>query len=640
MKFLAALAAAAALTFAAVAAADQPSSTPTSYAATATPTALAAGPDGNPWFVETRAEKVGTVASGKLSEFGSTRLAPVALTAAPSGTLWVLEENADIAELWRISTAGVLTAASDLSHLPAAIATDSSGDVWVTYPFGDSIGEVKPPYMQQNDPDPDALSSGASSIAEGSDGATMWFTEPIAQKVGSITQTGSVKEYPLPSGVSGTLGNIVLGSDGNLWVGVAGTSASYLVRFTGSGVSEGSSTAFALPAGSKANVDVLASGPDGQLWMADGATGGGDLTAMTTSGAFTDYPHVLASGSVITSMERDPSGADALWMTNMTATTVQRVALAPPPSTPPPPPPPALTATVGAATAIAIASATVNGTITEPGGSAATTATYQFEYGTDTTYGTSSAAATTTVTATGAGVSANLTGLEPFTTYHYRLIASDCAAASCQASSADQTFTTGSTLKPAQGTSAGASPVSGTVLIKLPHHHGFVRLRSGEVVPLGATIDARHGRVLIVSSIGGGEQASGVFAGGIFKVTQPAGGTVTVLVLQSSFKACRLAAPRLAPLARSAAASSKHKRRKHKKPSHKTVNHVFGNAHGQFATQGQYATAADQGTSWQVGDRCDGTLVAVSVGQVSVTDRVHHRTFVLLAGHHAVIHHR
>ncbi len=638
MRLLAALAGAAALAFAAAAAADQPSGAPTSFAATAAPTALAAGPDGNPWFVETPADKVGTVASGKLSEFGPTALAPVGIAAAPGSTLWVLEENADIAWLWRITAAGVLTRTVQLFHAPAAIATDSSGDVWVTYPHGDFIGEVKPPYAEQSDPDPDALSAGASSIAAGPDGATMWFTEPAGQKVGAITQTGSVKEYALPAGVSGTLGNVVLGADGNLWVGVTGAGASYLVRFAGSGSSEGSSTAFPLPAASKANAGVLARGPDGQLWMADGATGGGDLTAMTTAGVFTDYPHILASGSVITSIERDPAGADALWVTNMTSTAVQRVALAAPASTPPPPPPPTLSATLGVATAIGIAGATVNGSIAEPAGSAATTASYQFEYGTATTYGASTAAATTTVTPAGASVSANLSGLLPFTTYHYRLVASDCSVASCQAASADGTFTTGTTLEPAQGTSAGASPVSGTVLIRLPHHHGFVRLRSGELVPLGATLDTRHGRVLIVSSIGGGEQASGVFGGGIFTVTQPAGGTVTVLVLKSSFRVCRLAAPRLAPLARSAAVASKHKRRKHKR-SHKTVHQVFGNAHGQFATQGQYATAADQGTSWQVGDRCDGTLIAVTLGQVSVTDRQHHRTFVLLAGHHVVIHH-
>jgi hypothetical protein len=229
-------------------------------------------------------------------------------------------------------------------------------------------------------------------------------------------------------------------------------------------------------------------------------------------------------------------------------------------------------------------------------------------------------------------VSAALSGLDPFTTYHYRLIASDCAAVTCRGQSDDQSFTTGSTLTPVAGTSVGAAPTSGEILIKLPGHHGYQRLVQGELVPLGATIDARHGGVLIESSTGRGEQASGRFSGGVFKVTQPRHGTVTVLVLQSNFALCPSSRPSAAPLA--AAASAKKKpQKKTKKKSKKVVNQVFGNAHGQFATQGQYATAADQGTAWRVSDRCDGTLIAVITGKVTVTDRVHHRTFVLKGGH-------
>jgi hypothetical protein len=643
VRVLAAATVAVALGFTAIAAADQPSGAVTSYATAGAPAAIAAGPNGNPWFLEPSVFKVGTVAAGGLTEFSTTHFGLTAITAAPAGTLWVLGESGDFGGLWQLTTTGTLTPKTGLFHAPTAFATDSAGDVWIAYHFLNAIHEVTPPsYSQETDPDSRLLSSGATSIAAGPDGTTMWFVEQPADKIGSIGQTGTVTEYALPAGVSGTPGNIVLGSDGNLWVGVVGTSASWLVRVTGSGSGEGATTAFALPSGSHANVDVLASGPDGRLWMADATTGGGDLTAMTTAGAFTDYPQVLTSGSSITSIVADPGGADALWMTNATATTVQRVPLAPPPpATPPPVPvlvPPVLASALGAPTGIAVTAATVSGTISEPAGSVSTSATYQFEYGTDTTYGTSTTAATAMVTPAGTVVSANLTGLNPYTTYHYRLLASDCAQASCQAASPDETFTTGSTLAPSQGTSTGAKPVSGTILIHVPHHHGFVRLRSGELVPLGATINARHGKVLIVSSTGPGQQASGVFSGGLFEVTQPAGKPETVLVLQSSFKACQAATRRAAPLARTAK-SSRHKRRKHK-ASKKTVNQVFGNAHGQFATQGQYATAADQGTSWQEADRCDGTLVAVTVGKVSVTDRQHHRTFVVTAGHHVIVHHR
>ena len=54
--------------------------------------------------------------------------------------------------------------------------------------------------------------------------------------------------------------------------------------------------------------------------------------------------------------------------------------------------------------------------------------------------------------------------------------------------------------------------------------------------------------------------------------------------------------------------------------SHKVVNSVFGNAHGQFKTRGDYATAADEGTGWRTSDRCDGTLFKVSAGMVTVID--------------------
>ena len=275
-------------------------------------------------------------------------------------------------------------------------------------------------------------------------------------------------------------------------------------------------------------------------------------------------------------------------------------------------------------------SATLRGTISLATGSAPTAVTYRFEYGTTTDYGSSTAMGTTTALASGVQVSGALVGLDAFTTYHYRLLASDCTSPGCLAESSDETFTTGSTLNPVEDTTVGAAPTSGEILIELPGHHGFKRLPKGELIPLGSTVDARHGTVLIESSTGGGEQASGRFSGGEFKLKQPKGSSVTVLVLQDSFASCPAAKTAGAPIARAASAK---KKKPHKK-SHKVVNQVFGNAHGQFATQGQYATAADQGTSWRVSDRCDGTEIAVITGKVTVTVIAHHHTFVLKGGQH------
>ena len=90
---------AAVLELAALAGADPPTGTVTSYAipqgatgvtgptGAAGATALTAGPDGNPWFLETRdangGYRIGTVASGKVVEYPSPPLTfrPVAMTA-------------------------------------------------------------------------------------------------------------------------------------------------------------------------------------------------------------------------------------------------------------------------------------------------------------------------------------------------------------------------------------------------------------------------------------------------------------------------------------------------------------------------------------------------------------------------------
>jgi virginiamycin B lyase len=663
LAIVGAITCAALLVWAAFAGADSPGS-PTSYAvpsgATGAtgPTGLAGGSDGGPWFVETDRDAnavyhIGTVTSGKVLEYPTTPSPPP--TAGPSsspeptaitdgiagtqsaGYLWFTVRVGDFGGLEKITTSGAVTAVTDrLPYDPSGIAADANGNLWVvTGVGGDGIDEIKPPYTTGTPTTPLlAENANPQSIVEGPDGHTMWFTEPGSggDALGSVDQTDKVTQYPVP--VAGALGNIVVGSDGNLWTGSVSTSPnqSAVLRITPQGVV---TPVYLLP-GSNANPDVIAAGPDGRLWMADNANSDGGLTAVTTAGTFTNYPGILPTADRVNSIVEDPGGADALWLIDQTTDTVDRVLLSPPPpppvaTNPAPTAPPALTAALQPVSALTLTGATLAGTISEPAGNPATAATYYFQYGTSTAYGSSTPSSTATATTTGTNVTAPLSGLTPYTTYHYRLVASDCAAASCETVSPDQTFTTGSTLQPMANTTVGATTTAGHVLIELRGKHHFVSLTAGELIPLGATIDARHGTVLIQSAIASspGEVASGLFSGGEFIVTQPAGGTVTVLVLASSFKACVAK-----PLAHVAAAAAKKKAPKSKK----VVNQVFGDAHGQFSTHGHYATAADQGTGWRVADRCDGTLVSVSAGQVRVTDFVRHRSFELTAGHHYLAH--
>ncbi len=662
-----AVACASILGWAALARADQPTGTPTPYATAtpaAMPTGIVGGPDGNLWFVEPGAgvDRIGSITTSGTGADYPVTLAPDSIASGVSGTssagaLWFVESNTDIGELESIAPPATKPAPeASVGNLPNAIAADSSGNVWVT--IRNEVVKVVSPYTSRDDVLDYAPSGGFPTGASprsitagpgvGTD-QTMWFAVigPGVDSVASVTEGGAITLYPLPDALTGTLGKIVLAPDGNLWLGLVGAAGnpSYVLRVTPTGTI----TPFKLPATSTADADVIAAGPDGELWMPDNADTDGGLTAVTTSGTFTSYAGILPTNDTFSSIVKDPGGADALWLTDSTASAIYRVPLQPPPTTTTPPPstppatitaaPPTLTATLAPISAVAKSGATLSGTISEPTGSPSTTVSYQFQYGTSTDYGSTTPLTTATATSSGLNVTAPLGGLTPYTTYHYRLVASDCSAAPCQTVSPDQTFTTGSTLQPALDTTVGVSTTAGRVLVKLRGKRHFVRLAVGELIPLGATIDARHGSVLIQSATAQtpGELASGVFSGGIFVVTQPAGATVTVLVLASSFKICL---PK--PSAHAAAAASKKKKKKKKKTttSHKVVNQVFGNAHGQFSTRGHYATAADQGTSWRIADRCDGTQVAVSSGQVAVTDFVHHRTIVVTAGHHYLAHAR
>jgi virginiamycin B lyase len=649
-----------ALAWGGIASADQPLSA-TSYAIptpVSGPAAITAGPDGTLWVTESTGGRLASITTtGVIGEpSGATGLTgPLAITAGVAGTasagmLWFTEPSLRSVAEYTISTGMASSPIGLLGGdipMPGGVAVDAQGNVWVTIANAGRIDRLAPPYTRSNETaypamPPDGGLAQPGSITRGHDG-NMWFTEVRSDKIGTIgTQgqsLGTVTEYPSP--VAGTLGQIVVGPDGNLWVGSVGTNGipSAVLRITPAGII----TPFDLPSGSSANPDVIAAGPDGQLWMA----GHGTLTSVTTAGVFTSYPGILPAGDTISGIEADPGGADALWLTDQTAGTIYRVPLAPPapppptppsaPPTTPPPTPPTLAAVLAPVAALAKSSAMLAATISEPAGSLPTTVGYSFQYGISTAYGSSTPAATTTATASGVSVSATLAGLAPYTTYHYRLVASDCATSSCQTVTPDRSFTTGSTLQPVPNVTVGVTVTAGTILVKLHGHHGFTRLRAGELIPLGSTVDARHGTLLIQSAVGpgAGHLASGLFAGGVFVITQRPGTTVTVLALSSSFASC--SAPTLTATARIAAAAAKKTKkpkRTKKKVSHKTVNEVFGNAHGQFSTRGHYATAADQGTGWRTADRCDGTLISVSAGKVTVTDFVHHRTLVLTAGHH------
>jgi phosphodiesterase/alkaline phosphatase D-like protein len=108
------------------------------------------------------------------------------------------------------------------------------------------------------------------------------------------------------------------------------------------------------------------------------------------------------------------------------------------------------TAATGPTTAVGSTTATVTGTVS-PGGQATS---WTIEYGTSTAYGSKTAAKSAGSGTAATNVSAQLSGLNAGTTYHYRLVATNTTATS---TGADAVFTT---LSPPDVTTGGASSIT------------------------------------------------------------------------------------------------------------------------------------------------------------------------------------
>lgn len=165
---------------------------------------------------------------------------------------------------------------------------------------------------------------------------------------------------------------------------------------------------------------------------------------------------------------------------------------------------------------------------------------------------------------------------------------------------------------PETGETANAAPVRGTVRVKLPGSNRFVNLDKPSQIPIGSVIDVRRGEIALTTTSG-----SSRFLEGIFRLLQQkARNPVTELRLEGGNfrRSCRRVSDQRAGAAR------------------KRVRKLWGNGKGRFRTKGRYATATLRGTVWLTEDHCDGTLIRVREGAVTVRDLVTRKTLVVRAG--------
>ncbi len=277
---------------------------PTTHATTdfATPTAnsnpfgITAGPDGNIWFTESAANKIGEInpTTHAISEFPvPTATAGLELiTAGPDGNLWFTEILANkIGEInpttHAISEFPTPTAGSE----PFGIAAGADGNLWFTEVVGNKIGEINPTTHAISEFPVPTAGSEPFGIAAGPDG-NLWFAELNGNKIGSINPTThAFVETAVPTAASAPIG-IAAGADGNLWfTEVNGNKIGSINPITDGITETAVPTAASGPRG-------IAPGPDGNLWFVE-ATGEkiGVLTPTLSLAATAEPPAFVTSNS-------------------------------------------------------------------------------------------------------------------------------------------------------------------------------------------------------------------------------------------------------------------------------------------------------------------------------------------------------
>jgi hypothetical protein len=160
-----------------------------------------------------------------------------------------------------------------------------------------------------------------------------------------------------------------------------------------------------------------------------------------------------------------------------------------------------------------------------------------------------------------------------------------------------------------------------------------VDLEGLDTIPLGASIDARKGRVrLYAAPDRSGKVQAASFYSGVFRVVQR--GSVTELQLRGPKPRCgsRPSASSSTETAAGGKAAKKKKKKKQGKRKKARKRRLWGSGRGRFRTRGRFSAATVRGTKWLVEDSCRSTTTRVKSGVVTVRDFERRRTIRLRAG--------
>ncbi|MHB8471217.1 MAG: Vgb family protein, partial [Gaiellaceae bacterium] len=189
------------------------------------PTSIAAGPDGNLWFIDDngngygKVTPAGVVNTWNWDNVGGPNRSLKQIAAGPDGNIWFTMCSFP-SGIGKLTPAGAFTEyTAGLTSCPDGITAGPDGNMWFTETYG-AIGKITPggQVTEYDGPYHAGLLAAGSNpigIVAGPDG-NLWFTEWGNNRIGKISTSGVLlNQYQLASGTGPT--QIVAGPDGNLW---------------------------------------------------------------------------------------------------------------------------------------------------------------------------------------------------------------------------------------------------------------------------------------------------------------------------------------------------------------------------------------------------------------------------------------
>ncbi len=300
-----------------------------------TPQDIVLGPDGNLWFAEQGASKVGRVIPSdppQIDHFPISGLtSPQNIAVGPDGYVYVNGTVNGAGGIGKILPSNPATTDSEggfgLTD-PRGIAPGPDGNLWLGSGVGDIV-RVKPSDLTEvGNNITTALN--IRNLTHGPDG-NMWVTD-FGGTIGKVSAAGAFNAGDTIDVPAGTTWDILSGPGGMLWY--SSPDSNVVGSLTTAGVAK------EYPVTAAGDQFGLTVGADGNLWVAQAVAN--SIGRLTPSGVFTEFTGVTAGGRP----EYIAAGpGNTLWFTEKNGNRIGRVTgivedtVTPPPPPPPPPPP-------------------------------------------------------------------------------------------------------------------------------------------------------------------------------------------------------------------------------------------------------------------------------------------------------------